>query len=134
MNKSVYSHNIYHQNANFIWFNYSLSITRLCNFKDKSISFLIFYIYLFTITSLKAIARMTLKTTFTIIIFAVIGPISSILIFAQSDGCDSSYPDMCISSPPPDLDCGDISEKNFRVLYPDPHKFDRDEDGIGCES
>ena len=28
----------------------------------------------------------------------------------------------------------DISEKNFRVLYPDPHKFDREGDGIGCET
>jgi hypothetical protein len=26
------------------------------------------------------------------------------------------------------------SEKDFEVLSPDPHGFDRDEDGIGCES
>jgi hypothetical protein len=26
------------------------------------------------------------------------------------------------------------SYKNFRVKSPDPHKFDRDKDGIGCES
>jgi hypothetical protein len=77
---------------------------------------------------------MKLQTTLTFLIFTVIGSISYIQIFSQSDGCDSSYPDMCISSPPPDLDCGDISEKNFRVLYPDPHKFDREGDGIGCES
>lgn len=77
---------------------------------------------------------MKLQTTLTFLIFTVIGSISYIQIFSQSDGCDSSYPDMCISSPPPDLDCGDISEKNFRVLDPDPHKFDREGDGIGCES
>ena len=48
--------------------------------------------------------------------------------------CDSSYPDTCISSPPPNLNCGDISDKRFEVLPPDPHGFDRDGDGIGCES
>lgn len=46
---------------------------------------------------------------------------------------DPSYPDVCIPPYPPDLDCGDIPYKNFRVLSPDPHGFDRDNDGIGCE-
>ena len=36
--------------------------------------------------------------------------------------------------PPPDLDCGDIPYRNFRVSPPDPHGFDTDHDGIGCES
>lgn len=48
-------------------------------------------------------------------------------------GCDPSYPDICVSPPPPDLDCGDLSKKNFKVLRPDPHGFDRDRDGVGCE-
>ena len=48
--------------------------------------------------------------------------------------CDPSYPDFCIPSPPPDLDCPDISHKNFKVVGSDPHGFDRDGDGIGCES
>jgi micrococcal nuclease len=48
--------------------------------------------------------------------------------------CDPSYPDFCIPPPPPDLDCGDISQKRFTVLQPDPHRFDGDKDGIGCES
>ena len=48
--------------------------------------------------------------------------------------CDSSYPDVCIPSYPPDLDCGEIQYANFKVLQPDPHGFDRDKDGIGCES
>lgn len=47
--------------------------------------------------------------------------------------CDPSYPDVCIPPYPPDLDCGDIPYKNFRVLPPDPHRFDGDKDGIGCE-
>jgi len=51
----------------------------------------------------------------------------------QSD-CDNSYPDFCIPSPPPDLDCSDIDEKDFTVRDPDPHKFDGDNDGKGCES
>ncbi len=48
--------------------------------------------------------------------------------------CDPAYPDVCIPPAPPDLDCGQVPYKNFRVLPPDPHKFDRDHDGIGCES
>ena len=52
--------------------------------------------------------------------------------------CAPSYPDVCIPPPPPDLDCGQIPYRNFRVIYnvpsPDPHRFDGDRDGIGCES
>jgi len=48
--------------------------------------------------------------------------------------CDSSYPDVCITPYPPDLDCGEIKYANFKVLQPDPHGFDGDNDGIGCES
>ncbi|HBE19178.1 MAG TPA: hypothetical protein DEG17_19755 [Cyanobacteria bacterium UBA11149] len=49
------------------------------------------------------------------------------------NNCDSSYPTVCIAPPPPDLDCKDIPHRNFQVQSPDPHKFDDDEDGIGCE-
>lgn len=48
--------------------------------------------------------------------------------------CDPVYPDVCIPPPPPDLDCKDIPYRRFRVLPPDPHRFDGDHDGIGCES
>jgi micrococcal nuclease len=48
--------------------------------------------------------------------------------------CDPSYPDFCIPPPPPDLNCGDIPQTNFTVLQPDPHGFDADKDGIGCET
>ncbi len=57
--------------------------------------------------------------------------------------CDPSYPDNCIPSPPPDLDCnqdGDLQDNeipyhNFKVNQPDPHGFDgNDDDGIGCET
>ena len=51
-----------------------------------------------------------------------------------SGNCDPSYPDVCIPPPPPDLDCKDIPYRNFRVLPPDPHHFDGDHDGIGCEA
>ncbi|MBL1173580.1 excalibur calcium-binding domain-containing protein [Pantanalinema sp. GBBB05] len=47
--------------------------------------------------------------------------------------CSPAYPEICIPPPPPDLDCKDISFRNFKVLSPDPHRFDRDKDGIGCE-
>lgn len=49
------------------------------------------------------------------------------------EGCDAAYPDVCIPPPPPDLDCADIPHRNFRVLPPDPHRFDGGNDGIGCE-
>lgn len=47
--------------------------------------------------------------------------------------CDPSYPDYCIPPPPPDLDCADMARKPFRVVGSDPHRFDRDGDGLGCE-
>ena len=48
--------------------------------------------------------------------------------------CDRAYPTVCIPPPPPDLDCGDITFRRFTVLPPDPHRFDGDHDGVGCES
>jgi micrococcal nuclease len=48
--------------------------------------------------------------------------------------CNSSYPDFCIKPPPPDLDCADISQKNFTVRGSDPHRFDLDGNGKGCEN
>jgi micrococcal nuclease len=50
-----------------------------------------------------------------------------------TSGCDPSYPDFSIRSPPPLLNCDQITQKNFIVLSPDPHGFDRDKDGIGCD-
>jgi micrococcal nuclease len=50
-----------------------------------------------------------------------------------SAACDPSYPDVCIPPPPPDLDCADIPYRRFRVVGPDPDRFDSDHDGIGCE-
>lgn len=34
----------------------------------------------------------------------------------------------------PDMDCSDIGYSDFPVFGDDPHGFDRDGDGIGCES
>jgi micrococcal nuclease len=53
---------------------------------------------------------------------------------AARSGCDPSYPDVCIPAYPPDLDCGEIAFRDFRVTGSDPHGFDGDNDGIGCES
>lgn len=52
----------------------------------------------------------------------------------DTPSCDPSYPDVCIPPYPPDLNCGDIGYSNFRVIGNDPHGFDRNNDGIGCES
>ena len=53
---------------------------------------------------------------------------------AQSSNCHPSYPTVCIPYYPPDLDCGQISYRRFQVVGSDPHGFDGDNDGIGCES
>lgn len=51
-----------------------------------------------------------------------------------SGACDPAYPTVCIPPPPPDLDCADIPYRRFTVLSPDPHHFDGDGNGVGCES
>jgi micrococcal nuclease len=48
--------------------------------------------------------------------------------------CDASYPTVCIPPPPPDLDCAQVPYVAFAVRGADPHRFDGDGDGVGCES
>lgn len=47
--------------------------------------------------------------------------------------CSPSYPTLCLP-PAPDLDCGDLGDRRFPVLPPDPHRLDGNGDGVGCES
>jgi micrococcal nuclease len=55
-----------------------------------------------------------------------------------SGSCHASYPAACIPPPPPDLDCAQITFRRFHVRHdvpdPDPHGFDGDRDGVGCET
>ena len=51
----------------------------------------------------------------------------------SNDGCDPSYPDICITTYSEKLSCVDIPFRNFKVLPPDSHGFDSDSDGVGCE-
>jgi len=62
-------------------------------------------------------------------------PAPTVVESSAQSNCDPSYPDsdVCIPPPPPDLNCPNISYRNFTVQQPDPHGFDRDSDGIGCE-
>ena len=57
---------------------------------------------------------------------------------APPSNCDPSYPGICIPIGSADLDCGEIAARWFQVVWnvpnPDPHGFDGDGDGIGCES
>lgn len=64
---------------------------------------------------------------------AVVEPSAPAVMQSTDPGCDPSYPDVCIAPYPPDLDCRDIVVRGFQVLPPDPHNFDGDYDGIGCE-
>jgi endonuclease YncB( thermonuclease family) len=71
----------------------------------------------------------------TAILFAMITVGLNTIELEASDNvnCDVAYPDVCIESPPPDLDCDDVPVKGFKVVPPDPHGFDSEGDGIGCE-
>lgn len=59
---------------------------------------------------------------------------------APGTSCHPSYPTVCIPWNGSDLDCGQIAFRRFAVITPpapygrDPHGFDADRDGIGCES
>lgn len=57
----------------------------------------------------------------------------SVLLQNHWEQCDRAYPEVCIPPGPPDLDCSDIQYNNFKVEWPDPHNFDADGNGIGCE-
>ena len=76
-------------------------------------------------------------TTSTTATTTTTSPTSSTTTTTPSN-CAPSYPTVCIPPPPPDLDCGDIPYRNFSVIYtvpdPDPHRFDGDHDGVGCET
>jgi len=77
-------------------------------------------------------------TTTTTTTTTTITAITTTTTTTDRSGCDPSYPTVCIPPPPPDLDCGDIRFADFRVDWsapnPDPHRFDGDHDGIGCET
>lgn len=81
--------------------------------------------------SLSKIIILTALATTSLIVLA--STMSNVFQIYASTDCDSSYPDICLPSSP-DVNCGDISDKRFKVLPPDPHGLDRDGDGIGCES
>jgi len=48
------------------------------------------------------------------------------------DGCEAGY-SPCVPRYPPDLDCADV-DGPIKVTGRDPHGFDADNDGVGCES
>jgi endonuclease YncB( thermonuclease family) len=56
------------------------------------------------------------------------------LVPAPAPGNGSCAPgyDPCVPPYPPDLDCADVTGP-IRITGPDPHGFDRDGDGWGCE-
>lgn len=61
-----------------------------------------------------------------------------ILPIVPPSNCEASYPTLCIAIGSADIDCGEIAARRFQVVWsvpnPDPHGFDGDGDGIGCES
>lgn len=63
--------------------------------------------------------------------------IVAVVLFVTGCGvlgnCHPGYEGVCIPPPPPDLNCDDIEFRNFKIVGTDPHGFDGDNDGIGCE-
>ena len=57
---------------------------------------------------------------------------------SEENNCDPSYQDTCIppktTDPESDLNCENIPNRDFKTSSTDSHDFDRDGDGIGCES
>ncbi|MBX5476188.1 MAG: thermonuclease family protein [Clostridia bacterium] len=47
--------------------------------------------------------------------------------------CDPNYAGACVPPYPPDVDCGDLSARGFKVVGQDVHRLDGDHDGIACE-
>jgi len=50
------------------------------------------------------------------------------------EGCDPSYPQLCIPRDAGELDCHEMGVAGFTVLAPDRHALDDDGDGLGCEA
>jgi hypothetical protein len=51
----------------------------------------------------------------------------------RAPSCNINYSGVCLPTTG-DVDCGDISARNFRVVGSDPFRLDGDGDGIACES
>ena len=60
------------------------------------------------------------------------------MLLVPQGNCEPSYPDFCLAIGTADLDCADVEWRRFTVLWkvanPDPHRFDGNSDGVGCES
>jgi micrococcal nuclease len=52
---------------------------------------------------------------------------------ALAEACDPSYPTICVPQDADPMTCDDIPSVPFPTLRPDPHGFDPDGNGIGCE-
>src|SRR2546430_2405434 len=61
------------------------------------------------------------------------GDTVDVRLAAGGGGGSRSYGAASPPPPPPDLDCKDIPYRNFRVVGADPHRFDGNRDGVGCE-
>jgi hypothetical protein len=83
-------------------------------------------------TSTSTTTTVVRPTTTTLV--ARLTPTTAATPRAAAGACDPNYAGACIPVWPPDVDCGDLSAKRFRVIGRDVHRLDADHDGIACES
>ena len=88
-----------------------------------------------TSTTIQAVATTVrpATTVATTRVPATTAPRNAAPLPAVGGGCDPNYAGACIPSGP-DVDCGEITAKRFRVVGDDIHGLDADDDGIACES
>lgn len=82
----------------------------------------------------KKLTRTVLIPVAFVIMYSLIGAQLQYVGASSDENCDPSYPDVCIAPPPPNLNCDDVPYNDIKVEGDDPHGFDREGDGIGCES
>ena len=66
--------------------------------------------------------------------FSMKKSLSTITLIVKTKIQNHSYLIFFFNLRPPDLDCSDILERDFKVNGSDPQRFDVNNDDIGCES
>ena len=70
----------------------------------------------------------------TVLLFGALA-LSPFVAPANAQRCDPNDKGACIQPySQGDVDCSEIKDRNFRSVGSDPHRLDRDKNGMACES